>query len=106
VSVCRRDGTIAIKKKVPGGPSNGGTYYTLASGSLLPAVGSWQRFRVAAVDRSDGSVAIRLYLGGHLILAGRDMGIGDTAPIDQPGRIGFRGDNTDFEFDDVKVSPR
>lgn len=32
-SVNRCDQTVAIKKKMPGGSSNGGTYFTLASGS-------------------------------------------------------------------------
>ncbi len=34
VSVLRRDGLIAITRKRPGGPSNGGTYVTLASAEV------------------------------------------------------------------------
>ena len=35
-SVARRDGAVVVKKKCPGGPSNGGTYHTLASRSGVP----------------------------------------------------------------------
>ena len=35
-SVMREDGTITIKKKTTGGPSNGGTYKTLVEGKVSP----------------------------------------------------------------------
>ena len=38
VSVDRRDGTMIIKKKCPGGTDNGGTYYDL--NGLVPALPS------------------------------------------------------------------
>jgi hypothetical protein len=105
VSVCRRDHTLAIKKKVTGGPSNGGTYHVLAVGSLPPVLGAWQRFRATIRNQPDGAVVIHLYRDGRLLLWARDAGAGGVPPIRQAGRVGFRGDNADFEFDDVVVSP-
>jgi hypothetical protein len=105
VTVLRRDGVATIKKKVPGGDANGGTYYTLAQGSMRATLDVWREFRVVVHDRRDGSVVIELRQGGWSLVA-RDTGDGDTAPITQPGRIGIRGDNADFEFDDVVVAPR
>jgi hypothetical protein len=104
VTVSRRDGSVVIKKKVPGGDVNGGTYYTLAQDPTPPSpVGDWRRVRISIHDRPDGTVIIRLRQRGRQLVA-RDTGIGDTAPINSAGRIGLRGDNADFEFDDVTVS--
>jgi hypothetical protein len=103
VSVSRRDGSVVIKKKVPGGDVNGGTYYTLAEDTKPSPAGDWRRVRISINDRSDGTVVIRLRQRGRQLVA-RDTGIGDTAPINSAGRIGLRGDNADFEFDDVTVS--
>ena len=103
VTVLRRDGAVTIKKKVPGGDANGGTYYTLAQASMAATLDVWREFRVAVHDRRDGSVVIELRQGGRSLVA-RDTGEGDTAPIARPGRIGVRGDNADFEFDDVVVA--
>jgi len=104
VTVLRRDGAVTIKKKVPGGPANGGTYYTLAKGSMRAALDVWQEFRVAVHNRWDGSVVIELRQGRRSLTA-RDAGDGDIAPIGRPGRIGIRGDNAEFDLDDVVVSP-
>jgi hypothetical protein len=104
VSVSRRDGTAAIKKKILGGDTNGGTYYTLATGTAPLRFGSWEAIRVSSRNNSDGSVTIRLFVDGRLLLTGRDTGAGDAPPITQPGRIGIRGDNTEFEFDDFSAS--
>jgi hypothetical protein len=103
VTVLRRDGVVTIKKKVPGGDANGGTYHTLARGSMRATLGVWREFRVVVHDRADGPVVIELRQGGSSLVA-RDAGAGGSAPIRRPGRIGIRGDNAEFEFDDVVVA--
>src|SRR5215475_7655227 len=77
LSVDRRDGVIVIKKKVPGGDTAGGTYYTLAS----------------AANKGEG-VTLQVWLNGHLRLQAVDNGVGDQPPITQAGRVGLRGDYT------------
>ena len=96
-SVNRRDGTTQIKKKVPGGPSNGGTYYTLASGSFAFRFNEWQDVRATIVTRTDGAVRIELWANGALVAAATDAGVG--GPVVASGAVGIRGDNTQFSFD-------
>jgi hypothetical protein len=96
-SVNRRDGTTQIKKKVPGGPSNGGTYYTLASGTFAFSQNVWQDVRATIVTQANGSVRIELWANGALVVAGTDTGIG--GPIIASGSVGIRGDNTEFSID-------
>ncbi len=104
VSVNRRDGTIAIKKKVPGGPSNGGTYYTLATGSRPFRPGAVQRIRVSVHTNDDGTVTLTLFgSAGRPALIAIDVGAGGP-PITAPGRIGIRGDNSEFTLDDLVVT--
>jgi hypothetical protein len=45
ITVDRRDGEVVIKKKCPGGPSNGGTYYALANSGPTHhiALGKWEQ---------------------------------------------------------------
>ena len=107
VSVDRSDGVIVIKKKVPGGPapSDGGTYYTLASTPGRNVSGRWEQVRVSVVNSGTESVNIRLWMNGKLRLQATDDGIGNVAPITQPGRVGLRGDYTEFEFSHFTVSP-
>ena len=102
VSFDRRDGTIAIKKKVAGGTSNGGTYYTLASGRNAFSAGVFHGVRATIVDTIDGSVALRLWVDGRRILSATDTGIG--GPVIPTGGVGIRGDNTEFTFDDFLVT--
>src|SRR3954470_3231110 len=54
-SVARRDGTVVIKKKCPGGPSNGGTYYDLSPyvGGHPIAFGTWTHVRASVVTNAD-----------------------------------------------------
>ena len=100
-SVNRRDNTTQIKKKVPGGPSNGGTYYTLASGRFPVVKGVWQDVTATISDRSDGSVLIELFANGALVASAIDNGVG--GPVLRSGRLGLRGDNSQFSFDDFIV---
>jgi hypothetical protein len=102
-SINRRDGTSVIKKKVPGGPDNGGTYYDLTPYVSHPvAYGSWQTVKATVQTNANGSVTIALYSGGVLVVQATDNGVGGPA-ITQPGRVGLRGDNSDFLFDDFRV---
>jgi hypothetical protein len=104
VSVDRHDGVIAIKKKVPGGPSAGGTYYTLATASAKTGLGHWEQVKASAVNNGEGGVEIQLWLNGRLRLSAVDSGTGDTEPITRPGRVGLRGDYTEFMFRDFTVT--
>jgi hypothetical protein len=100
-SINRRDNTTQIKKKVPGGPSNGGTYYTLASGRFPVIQGNWQDVTATISDRADGSVSIQLFANGVLVASAIDSGVG--GPVLRSGRLGLRGDNSQFSFDDFIV---
>jgi hypothetical protein len=97
ISVDRRDGAIVIKKKVPGGPSAGGTYYTLAVMHGRAVAGRWVQVKASAVN-SGANVDLKIWIGGRLRLQAVDSGTGDVAPITQPGRVGLRGDYTEFMF--------
>ena len=100
-SVNRRDGTTQIKKKVPGGVSNGGTYYTLASGRFAFQVGVWQDVQAKITNQLDGSVLIQLWANGNLVVSATDAGVGGA--VIRSGQVGIRGDNSRFSFDDFTV---
>lgn len=104
VSVDRRDGIIVIKKKVPGGVSNGGSYYPLASVNGTAVTGQWEQVSVSAVNNSSGGVVLSVWLDGKLRLRATDAGTGGVPPITQPGRVGLRGDFTEFSFRSFTVS--
>lgn len=98
-SVDRRDGTVVIKKKCAGGPTNGGTYYTLGSRSGFPIqFGAWENVGADIVDNTDGSVTLRLWRNGSMLLEVVDRGTG-CAPLTGTGATGIRGDNAEFYFD-------
>ncbi len=97
-SVARRDGHIDIKKKCLGGPDNGGTYHYLADRTGFPIkIGAWREVGADVRDEPDGSVRLRLLLGGRVLLVAYDRGIG-CPPLRGPGGIGIRGDNAEFLF--------
>jgi len=100
----RRDGKAVIKKKIPGGDSNGGSYFELTSRRphVVP-YGRWQHIRATVFNRADGAVAIALYADGRLLIEGVDDGSQGGAPIRDPGRVGLRGDNAEFLFKDFTV---
>ncbi|MBI4349749.1 MAG: hypothetical protein HY553_23130 [Elusimicrobia bacterium] len=106
VSIHRRDGRAMIKKKVQGGPSpsNGGTYYDLASGRSPIVAGRRHRVVGRAVNNADGSVTVSLLVDGRLVLSAVDRGIGG-APLRQAGSTGVRGDYARFSIDDFSVVP-
>jgi hypothetical protein len=104
-SVARRDGVVLIKKKCPGGFSNGGTYYTLTpevKGHPI-ALGKWRDVGATAVNYPDGSVRITLLVNGNFVVGVNDKGVG-CAPIRAPGAVGIRGDNAEFLFSKFEVS--
>lgn len=102
-SISRRDGTVAVKKKVPGGPSNDGTYYQLASAAHAFPLDVWHDVKASVASNNDGSVTIRLYDGNVQILKAIDTGTGGQ-PIRKKGKVGIRGDNAEFEVDGFSVS--
>jgi len=105
VSVCRRDGTMIIKKKIKGGPdpSAGGTYYDL-SPSVGPApvvLGKWMHVVVSVRDLADGSVSITAVRDGYKVSA-VDKGTG-APPLRGSAAFGIRGDNVELRFASVGV---
>ncbi len=104
-SVNRRDGKIVIKKRVPDGRSDCGTYYNLSRYAAYdPPYGEWQNIRVTVRTRRDLSVDIRLYIGGRLLAEGIDDGRFGP-PILDPGVVMLRCDATDAEYDNLLVEP-
>jgi hypothetical protein len=106
ISVNRRDNTILVKKKIPGGPSNGGTYYILSKsvGYQVP-YNTWQTFHASIQTLSDGSVKLALTKGGVTLVSAIDNGTIGGAPITQAGRIGVRGDNCNFQIGRILAVP-
>ncbi|HKS98956.1 MAG TPA: hypothetical protein VJT31_05435 [Rugosimonospora sp.] len=102
VSVVRRDGLVVVKRKVPGGPSNGGTYTTL--GSVRHPYRGGKLWVCARVRNVAGGAAVRIdvALDGEPVLS-----VLDTAPgrLLRPGAVGIRGDNADFLFGDFLAAP-
>jgi hypothetical protein len=92
-----------VKKKRPGGLANGGTYFTLgAPATYSPTLGRWQHVLVMITDQANQTVAIVLYINGHRMLSAVDSGIGGEA-LTEPGAVGIRGDNAEFEFANFRV---
>jgi hypothetical protein len=103
LTVNRRDSQTVIRKKVPGGPANGGTYYDLTPRAGYPVpLGKTQEIEAGALDRPDGSVELILVADGRVLARAIDRGVGGP-PIRAPGKVGLRGDNDDFSFDDFAV---
>jgi hypothetical protein len=98
-SVNRRDNRVVIKKKVPGGPSNNGTYVDLSDYvSYVVPFGTWQKASATIVTNSGGSVSIELSINGVKLLSAIDRGAGGYPPITIPGKFGIRGDNANLRF--------
>lgn len=87
VSVARRDGTIAIKRKAAG------VYETLAQTELPLGVGEWHDASVTVSGATSG-VAIVLTIDGQPVLSTIDA----AAPIVEPGRVAVRTDNVRVEL--------
>jgi hypothetical protein len=105
-SVSRRDNTVVIKKKVPGGPSNEGTYYNLTPYvPFTTATAIWQQVRATIRTNTNGTVTIALYVNNLTtpLVVGTDTRTGGAPEITGPGKIGVRADNCEFEIDDLIV---
>ncbi|WP_367319900.1 hypothetical protein [Streptomyces sp. HUAS ZL42] len=102
VSVARRDGHVVVKRKTPGGPSNGGTYVTLATARAPLPQNTWADVDATVTDLADRRVRITLDVAGRRVL---DMT--DDAPgrLSRPGGVGIRGDNAEFRFRDFTARP-
>jgi hypothetical protein len=103
VSVNRRDGLVLVKKKVPGGPSNGGTYYTIGTPAhYRPRPGRWQHVVVTIKTTARRSVTITATINRRRLLNVTDRR--RSGPVlRRAGAIGLRGDNTEFEFAHLRV---
>ncbi|MBI5200151.1 MAG: hypothetical protein HY925_01075, partial [Elusimicrobia bacterium] len=58
----------------------------------------WQRVSASAVNQPDGSVKLTLRVAGRIVLEAVDDGTVGGPPILDPGRVGLRADNADFQF--------
>jgi hypothetical protein len=104
VSIDRRDGTSVVKRKRPGGPANGGTYFTIGHPvrHRVPLM-RWEHVLVTIRSGGHARVAIDCYLNGRLLLSAQDRGAGGQ-PLVEPGAVGLRGDNAEFEFSHFRIS--
>lgn len=103
--VNRRQGNVIIQKKC-GGQDN---YVVIAntpwSGSPNPAkLGQWEHVGGTVHTNSDGSVTVQVIRDGAVVLSGTDAGAGGCAPITAAGKVGVRGDNAEFDFDNFLVT--
>lgn len=104
-SVNRRENDIVIKKKVPGGTENGGTYYELTP--YVPCrvpYGKKQRIRVTVRNEAPGTVRIEIYIEGKRVLSALDDGTLGGPSIVAPGKVGLRVDNAEIFFSDFVVT--
>lgn len=99
VNIARRDGYIAIKRKLPEGPTNGGIYTTLAQVYHPTHWGQWIQATIVVHNTSNNAVEIAFYLGGKLIAKAEDTG----HPLRASGDFGLRADNCEFYLKDVQI---
>jgi hypothetical protein len=102
IAVNRRDGTVAAKKKAPG--AQGSTFYTIgAPAAYAVPLNTWQAVRASVSDEPNGTVSLKLYVDGALLLNVADDGSQGGSPIAAPGRAGLRGDNAELHVADIKI---
>src|SRR5262249_26042817 len=101
-SVIRRDGQAVIKRKPS--PLNDSYVtigkpvpHTVSAGAVLKKVQATVR------NESDGTVKLKLYVGGINPLEVVDAVAG--GPIRPRGAVGIRGDNCEFSLDNFEVHP-
>lgn len=102
-SVFRRDGKVVIKKKKPGGTSNGGTYYDISTYQTKPFPNGVDVKVKATIQTIGTTVKIQLFANGVLLVEATDTGAVGGAPILSAGKTGIRGDNANFTFDSFTV---
>jgi hypothetical protein len=97
--VNRRQGNVIIQRKCEG-------EYALLSqvrGNSTPArIDGWEPVGGSVINRPDGSVLIEVERGGGVALEAVDPP-GSCDALRRPGRIGIRGDRTDFNADELEV---
>lgn len=108
LEVNRRQGNVIIQKKVAANTADGYQYHVLCntpwSGNPNPAtIGAWERVGAIARNNADGSVTLQVLRNGAVALQCVDNGSVGGAPL-RSGDVGIRGDNTDFQFDNVTVT--
>lgn len=103
VSLDRRDGDAVVKRKLPGVDND--PYETLAAAPVNSPMGEWRTAEVRIEDLDSEAVAIDVAIDDQQVLGALDRGLGGRGPLTEPGEIGIRGDNTEFEIASVEVTP-
>ena len=101
--VNRRQGNLMIQKKCAGSD----TYHILSQGrpeGSDASIGEWEKVGGSIRNEPDGTVRITLMRHGQTVLEATDSGVG-CAPYTTAGRVGIRGDYTNFHADDFLVVP-
>lgn len=101
--VNRRQGNIMVQKKCAGSDE----YHILSQArpdGSDAAIGEWEKVGGSIKNEADGSVKITLMRHGQTVLEATDDGVG-CAPYTTAGRVGIRGDYTNFNADDFLVTP-
>lgn len=103
-SINRRDQKAIIKKKIPGGPSNGGTYFPLTTEIPFTwSVGKTQPVEARVKNLTNGNVEITLLAGGVVVARAVDDGTLGGSPIKGPAAVCLRGDNFQYTFNKLTV---
>lgn len=125
-SIQRADGMVIIKRKVPCGSDNSGTYFPLSSYTPNDwQVGTWKNYSATIANNTDGSVVIKLFDDDRSstvpVATGVDKGginpnwisscttpghstSGAYTPITQGGSVGLRGDYSNFNIGNFTVT--
>lgn len=97
--VNRREGNVIIQRKCNG-------RYELLGGARTAAsparIGEWENVGGTVFNESDGAVRLQVVRGDGVVLEAVDPP-GTCAVLREPGRIGIRGDRTDFHVDWIEV---
>jgi hypothetical protein len=101
--VNRRQGNIMIQKKCAGSDEYNILSQDRPEGSAA-SIGEWENVGGSVRNLPDGSVKLTLVRHGQTVLEATDDGVG-CAPIRTGGRVGIRGDYTNFNADDFLVVP-
>jgi hypothetical protein len=100
--VSRRQGNVMIQKKCAG--SDAYTVLAQSKDNRPVETGLWETVGGGAYNDSNGTVLLGVVRDGKLVLTARDSGAGGCDPITAPGRVGVRGDNARFAFDDLTIT--
>ncbi len=105
-SCARRDGVVMFKKKIPGGDTAGGTYYSLnpeIKGAHPIPYGVTRRITTSIHTRTDGATVLQGWIDGNLVCMAIDDGTIGGPPLDLPGATGIRGDNACMNIGNLEV---